>query len=302
MESHTKKKDKRTATKESVNLCNNIFIGIDGSEGAHNAVEIAVKEFYRKGLDRITLVHITNLAKEHEKGIQYHSKTIHTNYSEYLKQHVLENDYEIIFEERKETENVFEQINAIANSKKADLLVLGFRGYKGNKKGPNELSKSVTYLVHKPLIPVLIVKEKTHREYRPELGFKFLFCVESQDSKSFKAFNHILRYIDADSDIIHGITVDTGNGEAKKVETAFKEVTQKNEIKNVQFDVVPAVEGKSIKTAIHDWIQNHIKQESHFIDFVVMGYNPSKYIYDKEGQNTTVEIIKDIDVNVFFDH
>lgn len=301
MEKGNNKKDKVSPT-EYVSLCNNIVIGVDGSEGSKNAVEIVVKDFHRKGLDKIYIVHISDAKKEHEKGVQYHSKTIYNHYHEFLKELISENDYEVIFEERKENENVFEQINEIANNKKANLLVLGFRGVSGTKNRPDELSKGVKYLVHKPLIPCLVVKEKTHREFRQELGFKWLVCIESAESKSFKAFQHILRYVDAENDTIHGFTVDLKDGNSKKVQEAFLEICKKNNITKTEFSSVEKEEKDSIKTVIHNWIVDHLKDDAHFIDFLVLGYNPTKYNFNKEAPNTTVEVIKDINVNVFFDH
>lgn len=298
-----KTKKNHVSATETSSLCNTIVVGIDGSEGSHNAVEIVIKDYHRRGLDKVILVHISNSKKEHEKGVQYHSKSIYNHYHEFMAGLLNENDYDIIFEERKEdTTNVFEQINSIANAKKADLLVLGFRGYKGTKNRPDELSKSVTYLVHKPLIPVLIIKEKTHREYRTENGFKYLICIDSAESRSFKAFTHILRYINAETDIIHGFTVDVEDGSSKTVEKLFREVCAKNDIANTDFTAISVEEGKSIKTTIHDWVSEHLKNENHFIDFLVLGYNPQKYNFNKDAPNTTVDIIKDLNVNVFFDH
>ncbi len=291
----------KTSAKEFVSISNTIVIGVDGGEGSHNAVEIVLKDFLRKGLDKVVLVHISNSKKEHEKGVQYHSKTIYNQYHELLSSQLNKDSYEIIFEERGETENVFEQINKIANSKKADLLVVGFRGYKGNKSRPDELSKGITYLVHKPLIPVLIIKEKTHREFRHENGFKFLVLIESEESKSFKAFKDVFKYIDADNDFICGLTVDNSNNSVK-VEKAFKEFCSKNEIKNVDFTSIKQEEGKTVKETIHSWIQCHLKKENHFIDFIVCGYNPSKYNFQKDAENTTVDIIKTLNCNVIFDH
>jgi len=298
---HHAKKDKVSA-KEHVSLCNNIAVGVDGSEGSHNAVELVVQDFMRKGLDKLYVIHITDSSKDHERGIQYHAKTIFNSYNDYLKQHLHQGDYEVIFQEKKSDESIFEQINEIAGEKKADLLVLGFRGINGSKNRPDELSKGIKYLVHKPLIPCLVVKEKIHRIYRPENGFKWLVCIESEESKSFKAFNSIMRYIDAESDIVHGFAVDTKSGHTDKAKAAFEEVCKKNEIKNSDFTVVPLKENESIKTSIHDWVKEHLLNENHFIDFIVLGYNPLKYGFNKDASNTTVEMLKDVNVNVFFDH
>jgi len=89
----------------------------------------------------------------------------------------------------------------------------------------------------------------------------------------------------------------------KKVEAAFHEFCKGNGLLKTEFDAVVATEEKvEIKKLIHDWIANHIKGDAHFIDFIVLGYNPTKYNFNKEAPNTTVELIKDVNVNVFFDH
>ena len=295
-------KKEKVIPKEQTSICNNVVVGVDGSEGSLNAVELVVQDFHRKCLDKLYIVHISDPKKEHDRGIQYHSKTIFNSYEEYLKTHLRAEDYEIIFEESKSEEGLFEQMNEIATSKNADLLVLGFRGYNGPKNRPDELSKGIKFLVHKPIIPCLIVKEKIHREYRESNGFKWLVCIESEESKSFKAFQHILRYVDAENDIVHGFTVDTKNGHAQKVKVVFEDYIKKNEIAKSEFSLVEFEEGKTIKKTIHDWVDEHLKNENHFIDFIVLGYNPQKYNFNKDADNTTVDIIKDINTNIFFDH
>jgi nucleotide-binding universal stress UspA family protein len=299
-----KRNNKKVSSKETAQICNVFVVGVDGSEGSNNAVELVMKDFLRRGLDKLILVHVSNIKKEQEKGVQYHSKTIYNKYHELLQQNLQEADYEIIFEDRKENENVFEQINEIAVTKGATLLVLGFRGYKGTKNRPDELSKSVTYLVHKPKIPVLVVKEKTSRGFRIGGQFKWLVCVESAESKSFKALTSMLRYVDAENDTLHGFTVDSSDKDATNhpLKKAFDEVMARNEIKNFDFTVVPKEDKADVKSTIIDWIANHLKDENHWIDFIVLGYNPLKYNFNREASNTTVDILKEVNCNVFFDH
>lgn len=293
------------------NSIGNVFVvGIDGSEGSHNSFELVVKDFHRTGLDKTIVVHIFNSKKEHELGTQYHSKNIFNRYSDELKNTLKQDDYEIIFEDRKENENVFEQINAIANEKNATLLVVGFRGYKGSKNRPDELSKSITYLVHKPKIPVLVIKEKVSRTFRLEGKFKWLLCLESSESKSFKAMKSMLRYVDAENDIVYGLTVDTSmkdvNGDhddKNEVRKAFETEMKKFEIKNSEFTVIHKKEKtEKIHDLVSNWINNHLSNENHWIDFVVLGYNPSKYAFDKNADNTTVDVLKKTSINVYFDH
>lgn len=290
----------KVSSKETQNICNVFLVGVDGSEGSNNAVELVVKDFHRRGLDKLLLVHISDTKKEQEKGIQYHSKTIYNKYHEYLSQHLKDADYEIIFQERKENENVFEQINEIAVTKAATLMVLGFRGTKGTKNRPDELSKSVTYLVHKPKIPVLVIKEKTSREIRPNGQFKWLICLESAETKSLKALTSMLRFVDAENDVLLGFTI--GESEKNPVKAAFEELMIKNEIKNYNFFTEPNEENLDYKTLIIKWITKHLAKENHWIDFVVLGYDSSKYSFNKTAENTTVGILKEVNCNVFFDH
>jgi nucleotide-binding universal stress UspA family protein len=289
----------------------NVFVvGIDGSEGSHNAFELVAKDLHRTGLDKTILVHIYNSKKEHELGVQYHSKTIYNKYAEELKNTLKQEDYEIVFEDRKENENVFEQINNIAKSKSATLLVVGFRGYKGTKNRPDELSKSITYLVHKPTIPVLVIKEKTSRTFRVGGKFKWLLALENAESKSFKALKSMLRYVDGENDIVHGLTVDTSmkdtegqNDDKHAVMKAFQDEMGKFEIKNNDFSIIHKKEKTdNIHDLIIGWINEHLSNENHWIDFVVLGYNPQKYAFDKSADNTTVDILKRTAINVYFDH
>lgn len=288
----------------------NVFVvGIDGSDGSHNAFELVTKDLHRTGLDKTIVVHIYNSKKEHELGVQYHSKTIYNRYAEELKC-LKQEDYEIIFEDRKENENVFEQINSIAESKNATLLVVGFRGYKGTKNRPDELSKSITYLVHKPSIPVLVVKEKTSRSFRVEGKFKWLLALENAESKSFKAMKSMLRYVDGENDIVHGLTVDTSlkDTEGQKddknaVKKAFEDEMKKFEIKNNDFTIIHQQDKtENLHDLIIRWVNEHLSNENHWIDFVVLGYNPQKYAFDKNAENTTVDILKKTSLNVYFDH
>ncbi len=288
---------------ENGSICNVFVIGIDGSEGSHNAVELVTSNFYRPGLDSIILVHISNVQKEHEKGVQYQSKTIFKKYQDYLEElKIKKEDYEIIFEDRKENENVFEQINDIAITKNATLLVLGFRGYKGTKNRPDELSKSVTYLVHKPKIPVLVIKEKTARKYRPKEQFKWLICLESAESNSFKALKSMLRYVDSENDIVHGVNIGSDTETDNLVKKVFEEHMKNFEIKNSDFKMVERVKTEGVHLVLEKWIREHLENDNLYIDFVVLGYNPSKYAFKKEVPNTTVELLKNVTCNVFFDH
>jgi nucleotide-binding universal stress UspA family protein len=293
---------------EKVNLSNSFVVGIDGSEGSHNAVELVVKNLYRKGLDKIFLVHISSTDNEH-KGLQYHSNTILNKYKEFMSENVKNgSDYELVTEEKKSNESVFEQINDIATAKEGTLLVLGYRGSSGNKNRPDELSKGLLYLVHKPKIPVLVVREKLVRQFRTNNEFKWLICLEGADSKSFKALKSMCRFIDTDNDIVHGVHIETGNkkcDDSHPVKKVFVEEMEKYEVKNSDFSFIERQDGEETLT-LHQlllkWIKNHLKEETNYIDFIILGYNPTKYI-NKPTENTTVDLLKsELIPNVYFDH
>lgn len=284
------------------------IVGIDGSEGSHNAFELVVQDLMKPGIDKLFLVHVFNSKKDKDLGLQYQSKTIFHRYSEEVKSYFKEDDYEIIFEDRKENENVFEQINDIAEKNNGSLLVVGFRGYKGTKNRPDELSKSITYLVHKPRIPVLVVKERTARKLRIDGTFKWLLCLESAESKSFKALQSMCRFVDIDNDHVHGLTVDIKStnenfDDKNEVKLSFEEQMKNYEVRNFDFSVIHREDSKdNIHQLIIKWIRNHLNEETHWIDFIVLGYNPQKYIFDKAVDNTTVDVLKQTGLNVYFDH
>jgi len=292
------------STKQS--LCNVFIVGVDGSEGSHNAIELVVKNLYRKGLDKIVVTHIASQDDEH-KGLQYHSNTISNKYLEFMKENVKEADFEMVFEERLKNESVFEQINDIAVKKGGTLMVLGFRGSSGKKNRPDELSKGLAYLVHQPKIPVLVVREKLVRQFRTNREFKLLVCLESSDSRSFKALQSVCRFIDPETDIVHGIHVETGKlncDDKHPVKKLFLEEMKKYEVKNFDFTFLVK---EDVKDNIHNllirWTKDHLKVETNYIDFVILGYNPTKYINKPDEVNTTVDILKAEHIpNVYFDH
>ncbi len=298
---------RRNQPKEESNvhsISNCFIIGIDGSVGSHNAFELVLNNFHRKGLDKIILVHVFS-EKDEENGIQFHNKTIYNKYSEQLKSKLKEEEYEIIFEERKQNENVFEQINEIAVAKNASLMVLGFRGKSGAKKRPDELSKAITYLVHKPRIPVLIVKDRIVRREKTDSSYNWLVCLESPESKSFKALETMCRFVDADYDTFTAITVksDNSDGETESaIQRKFEEKMKEYEIKKFCYKVLEKEGEDNLHETIIKFMKDCQKDTLLAFDFVVCGYNPWKHSFNKDASNTTVNILKYSDVNIFFDH
>ena len=284
-------------------LSNCFIVSVDGSEGSHNAFELVVNDLHKKGLDKIIIVHIFS-EKDEELGDQYHNKTIFNKYSEELKSKLHEDDYEIIFEERKQNENVFEQINEIAVAKNASVMVLGYRG-KDTSKKPDELSQALTYLVHKPTLPILIVKGKIQRNLRGNNSFNWLCCLESPDSKCFKAVSSMCRFVDNKNDTFTGITVRNSTNKIENDELTrkkFDKTMNKFEIKKHTFSIIEKNENENVNSCISKFIKENEKNPDLSFDFMVCGYNPAKYMKNKDVVNTTVDLIKTVDCNIFFDH
>ena len=303
------KKQVKTQESTQPSITNCFLVGIDGSEGSHNAFDLVVNDLHRRGLDKIVLVHIFS-EKDEEAGIQFHNKTIYNKYSEELKLKLKEADYEIVFQEKKEKENIFEQMNEIALEKNASLMVLGFRGKNGTKSRPDELSKGVTYLVHKPRIPVLIVKNNMLRSHKLENGFNWLCCLESSESKSFKALKTMVRFVNGENDTFTGITVRNKVSDKEvrienEIETSIRENFEQQmrtfDIQNSSFKILEKEEDADVHNTIVRFISDSSKTPESF-DIVICGYNPSKYAFNKEAVNTTVDLIKKCDINVVFDH
>jgi hypothetical protein len=286
----------------------NVFVnGIDGSEGSHNAFEVVTKDLWRVNVDKIVLVHIYNSSKEHELGPTYKPKYIYNKYISELDKLVPKSDYSFIMEDRKTNENVLEQVYEISSRNNGTLLVIGFRGYKGAKNRPDELSKAVTYLVHKPQIPCLVIKELTSRMYRINGQFKWLVCLENLESKSFKALENFMKFIDVENDSVHGINVYQENKRVKgskcPVQSIFEEKMTNLGIKNFEFTPIVQLEtDQTVYSTIERWVAEHLSQESHWIDFMITGYNPQKYNFNRNATNTTIEILKNVQCNLFFDH
>jgi len=294
-----------THTHKPVSLNNVFVVGIDGSEGSHNALELVAKNFHRRGKDQTLIVHITDTANEHHKGIDSHAKTIYNRNKKFLEDlNFAEDEYKIIFEERKENENVFEQINEIAEEHNGTLMVLGSHSGNG-KKAIGELSENVKYLVHKPNIPCLVVKDKTLREYKIGTGFKWLLCIEGADDKYFRALHDIIKFVDVKNDIIHGFNVDkTGDDKVEnEVKKHFEALIARYGVKHSQFDIVVNTDKKvHPKTTLIQWVSEHLQEETHFIDFIVLGYDASKYALNKDAPSVTVDVLKSIDCNCYFEH
>ncbi len=291
-----------TTTETSISNC--FIVGIDGSNGSHNAFELVVNHLHRKGLDKIILVHVYS-DKDESAGIQFHNKTIYNKYQQELKSKLNPDDYEIIFEERKANENVFEQINDIASSKNGSLMVIGFRGKNGAKSRPDELSKAITYLVHKPRIPVLVVKERIIRSNKTDSAFNWLICLESPESKSFKALASMCKFVDTEMDTFTAITVksENSNGENEDAtQKKFEEKMNEYEIKNRCFKILEKEGNNTVHDTIIKFIRDTEIDDNLAYDFVVCGYNPTKYSFNKDASNTTVNILKRSDINIFLDH
>jgi hypothetical protein len=86
------------------------------------------------------------------------------------------------------------------------------------------------------------------------------------------------------------------------VKKAFEEELKNFEIKNSEFTIIHPEDKSELHESIDNWINNHLKEENHFIDFVVLGYNPLKYGFNKSAENTTVSVLKKTPCSVFFDH
>lgn len=293
------------------NLGNVYAVGIDGSNGGQNAWELVMKDFYKPGLDQVILIHIHTPSKEHSLSQQFRSKAVFQKYTDLMSDYN-KNDYELVFEERREnTENVFVQINEIAAKKQANLLVLGFRGtseVEESTKIKGHLGESIVYLIHKPAIPVLVIKNKVSRKFNKNEAFKWLVCLESPESRSFKAIETVFRYVDIENDVIHALHVAASAEKkdsqiSKATRKAFEEEMKRFEVKRFDFSVVAVGEGgKDVHQCVDNYINAHFKEESHWVDFVVMGYNSTKYMLDKSISNTTVDVLKYTNTNVFFDH
>ncbi len=268
---------------------------VDGSKFSQYGWEVTYQELYTKG-DRIVVVHISNPDKEGIIPYESQPKTLFLKYQTVLGGKLKEGDYEIVIEPRiKGSEHALENLKKISEDKKVDCIVIGYQGHKTNQL-KKELSKGNDFMIKNFTIPVMIIKEKSIRKNKDNGEFTWLFCIVNKYSRSYKAFEAALAYIDTTKDKIRGVNLFRhGDGhEKEEIKDEFLNRCKELKIKDASFKYME--NDKSL--TIGKQFCNIINFGDEYIDFICMGHNIKKY--DNFEKAPTVEVIKFAQTNIFF--
>jgi hypothetical protein len=205
-------------------------------------------------------------------------------------------DYEVTIEEReKGSSHALETLKKIAEKKQANVIVMGYIGHKSTTT-KKELTKGLIYALKHIKMPIMVIKERTLRVNKENNSITWLFSIVSRYSRSYKAFEMALPYIDPNKDKVIGINLyRNGDGwDKKEIETDFLKKCGGNQIKSASFKYFE----QSKEISIGKQISDIINFGDEYIDFVCMGHHAEKY--DDLEKAPTVEIIKTAQVNIFF--
>jgi nucleotide-binding universal stress UspA family protein len=284
-----------TSTFTSKKYC----IAIDGSEHSDWAFDLILNDMYQKG-DKVILVHIANPAKESEIPFAFQPTTIISKYEAKLTGKLLNTDYLIIKQSKQSTStHALVQVNAIAIKENCTVLVIGFHGHKLNKQ-KSDLSKGINYIIKNIKIPVIIVKENSTRKSRDSGEFTWMASIEQANSRSFKAFQFALNYINLEKDRVVGAHIKFYNDSlANEVKEIFEKTCQDTKVANYSFEIVDKDKNLDIGVELSNMVNYNDKEN---VDFFVLGHNPTKYQYDNNEccSSPLTTIIKSAKSNILF--
>ena len=280
-----------TTPKSMKNYC----IAIDGSQHSDWAFNLVFEELFQKG-DKITLVHISNGSKDVPFAFQ--PKTIISKYDAKLTGRLSTLDFKIVQEEKKA--NVIHallQVNDIALANKCTMLVLGFQGHKDNKEN---ISRGVNYVIDNIKLPTIVVKENITRKSKDSGAFTFCTSIEQANTRSFKAFQFAVNYIDVTKDKVLGMHIKIYNDSfIKEVKEYFEATCTEKGVKNFAFQPLENEKDVSVGEQICNFA-NYNEKES--IDFLILGHNPIKYKTNADAKNSSPlnTAIKSAKTNILF--
>jgi len=288
------------ATTTSFNSMTNIYcVAVDGSESSEHAFNLVLNELYKKG-DRIYVVHITTNKKSTELPYDYQPETIRSKYDTKLSGHLIRSQYDVILTERhSNNDHALVQVNEIAIAKKCTLLVIGFHGHKLSNTR-SELTKGISYIINNIKLPSIVVKENSSRKKKENNGFTWMSAIEDNSSKSFKAFQYSLNYVDSSKDRVVGVHVKVHDDEwASDVKNSFDSICDNKQLSNFVFCAVEKPKGKNVENVLTDLV-NFNEKES--FDFLILGHNSNKSgnFNPKSKAFPVGEVIKNSQANIFF--
>ena len=270
-------------------------IAVDGSDNSDWAFDLVLNELYQKG-DKVVIVHIANPNKS-DVPFAFQANSIVSKYEARLTGKLLKQDYLMIKQDKANNNNhALHQVNQIAVTNNCTVLVLGFHGYKKNKQ-PNEVSKGISFIMSNIKLPTIIVKENSSRKNKNSSSFTWLTSIEQANTRSFKAFQFAVHYINPQVDKVVGCHIKLYNSSVdSEVKDLFESFCQSQSVANYDFKYL-----ENDRSNVGNQISNFVNfNETDSIDFVVLGHNPNKYSGGDNGSSPLTEVIKSAKANILF--
>jgi hypothetical protein len=86
---------------------------------------------------------------------------------------------------------------------------------------PTIMGSAISHLAINPICPVLIVKESLERKNKKGKSIRWMVCTDGS-KKSWNALEQVVRLMDKERDVIHGVLVKKHGMEIDNVEKSFK--------------------------------------------------------------------------------
>lgn len=290
-----KKQVQKIQRKFSLNYSGTKFcISVDGSKYSDYGFEIVFNDLFKKG-DKIIVTHICNADKLVNIPFNYLPDTIQNKYETKLLGKLLKTDFNLIFQ-TKETniKHAMEQVFDICTSNSCNVLVMGFQGHKAdiNKK---EITRGTIFMVEKVHIPTFIIKDNISRKNKTSGGYNWFIGIENSNSKSFKAFQYALKFIDLVKDKI--LIFHVKQFADQEEEMILEEIEKFCKEKNLINYEIKIHENQAIKS-IGTEICNYVNFAQEMFDFIVVGHNPGKY--RNLEASPIIEICKSAQANILY--
>lgn len=277
-------------------------ISADGSEHSQNCIELVAKEF----LPLINTKENLNfgiLGKMLVVYVYFSSKDKEFNYSN-AKEHVINKFAELLgyhktyacfyAEDRWSKKHAVQQVCNHSTFNKSNYLFVGYFGIKGPKGENKELSKGVDFLLGNSTNPVVILKEKTTREFQKSKGFTWLIILEKHNVNRIKTLDAFSNLIDKERDTVFGIgffelsipTIDS-------VKNEFTNHCQLFGFKNYLYEPM------SFKNNISDIISEKVNFSGEIFNFVCFYNHMHKHLTNPDSNDYT-NLVRKCSSNVAF--
>ena len=269
---------------------NKFTIMVNGSKHSLDGYELITKEIFNKNTDFLSLIHV-KLKNQNELPYIKRADTVQSLYETKLLSNYTKDHYSLTILDRDEKEpNSISQCYKQALKIKSDCLVVGYHG--NTEKPKTELTENIKYLIQNIKIPCFIIKEYVPR--KENKGYLWLICIDSPSSLGWSAFLASSNYIKKDDEIVC-LHVKCQNKYADKIEEQFNLQCLKIDCKKKTFLLL-----EKDKSSISETIVNYVNYADITPNFVVLGYNNSKYIDFSSDSSPALNVLKKAQTNVFF--